>query len=240
MGVSADRERLWWRTVDKASVIRIVLADRQEIFREGLKRLLESEPDFVVVGGAGAPAEVLQLVSSLDPDVLLLDLGHGGDSLEILAALAQKPYRVRTIGLTAAVEEEMLKAAVRHGARGTIRKESATPLLFKSIRTVVEDDTWMCPDPAAAAADSAGQPADASVEAQAKKFRLTRREMDIVSAVAAGESNKGIAQRLSLSEDTVKHHVSHVFDKLGVFSRLELAIFAFNHDLVADIAELFR
>jgi len=227
--------------VDNASVIGIVLADRQEIFREGLKRLLESEPGFVVVGGAGTPAEVLQLVLELDPDVLLLDLGlHGSGSLEILKALAQKPYRVRTIGLTAAVEEEMLKAAVRHGARGTIRKESATPLLFKSIRTVVEDDTWMCPDPAAAAAESEGQPADASVEAQAKKFRLTRREMDIVSAVAAGESNKGIAQRLSLSEDTVKHHVSHVFDKLGVFSRLELAIFALNHDLVADIAELFR
>jgi len=227
--------------VDNASVIRIVLADRQEIFREGLKRLLESEPGFVVVGGAGTPVDVLRLVSELDPDVLLLDLGlHGSGSLEILKALAQKPYRVRTIGLTAAVEEEMLKAAVRHGARGTIRKESATPLLFKSIRTVVEDDTWMCPDPATVAAESAGQPADVSVEAQAKKFRLTRREMDIVSAVAAGESNKGIAQRLSLSEDTVKHHVSHVFDKLGVFSRLELAIFALNHDLVADIAELFR
>jgi len=70
--------------VDNASVIRIVLADRQEIFREGLKRLLESEPGFVVVGGAGTPAEVLQLVLELDPDVLLLDLGlHGSGSLEI-------------------------------------------------------------------------------------------------------------------------------------------------------------
>jgi two-component system, NarL family, nitrate/nitrite response regulator NarL len=225
--------------VDKASAIRIVLADRQEIFREGLKRLLESEPGFVVVGGAGKPAEVLQLVGALDPDVLLLDLGlHGSDSLEILKALAERPHRVRTIGLTASVEGEMLKAALRHGARGTIRKESATPLLFKSIRTVFEDDTWMCPDPATVV----DQPpsAEVSVEAQAKKFRLTRREMDIVSAVAAGESNKGIARRLSLSEDTVKHHVSHVFDKLGVFSRLELAIFALNHDLVRDIADLFR
>jgi two-component system nitrate/nitrite response regulator NarL len=228
--------------VEKASDIRIVLADRQEIFREGLKRLLESEPGFVVVGGAGTPAEVLQLVEALDPDVLLLDLGlHGSDSLEILKALARKPYGVRTIGLTASVEDEMLKAALRHGARGTIRKESATPLLFKSIRTVFEDDAWMCPDPSTVAAgDVDGHSPEGSVEAQAKKFRLTRREMDIVSAVAAGESNKGIAHRLSLSEDTVKHHVSHVFDKLGVFSRLELAIFALNHDLVADIANLFR
>jgi two-component system nitrate/nitrite response regulator NarL len=227
--------------VEKPSVITIVLADRQEILREGLKRLLESEPDFVVVGGAGTTAEVLRLVADLDPDVLLLDLGlRGSDSLEILKALAQQPYRVRTIGLTSSVEDEMLKAALLHGARGTIRKESSTPLLFKSIRTVVEDDTWMCPDPSTVAAEAAGQAAGVSVEAQAKKFRLTRREMDIVSAVAGGESNKGIAQRFSLSEDTVKHHVSHVFDKLGVFSRLELAIFAFNHDLVSDITELFR
>lgn len=68
-----------------------------------------------------------------------------------------------------------------------------------------------------------------------KTFRLTRREMDIVTAVAAGESNKDIARRFSLSEDTVKHHVSHVFDKLGVFSRLELAVFAINHKLVKDV-----
>jgi two-component system nitrate/nitrite response regulator NarL len=224
--------------VEKGSVIRIVLADRQEIFREGLKRLLESEPDFVVVGGAGTAAEVLRLVDALDPDVLLLDLRlAGAESLEVIKALAKKPYRVRTIGLTASVEDEMLKSAIRHGVRGAIRKESETPLLFKSIRAVVEDDTWMCPE---LAAPADGPSTEFSVEAQAKKFRLTRRELDIVTAVAAGESNKGIAQRLSLSEDTVKHHVSHVFDKLGVFSRLELAIFALNHDLVADIAQLFR
>jgi two-component system nitrate/nitrite response regulator NarL len=226
--------------VDKGSVIRIVLADRQEIFREGLKRLLESEPDFVVVGGAGTAAEVLRLVDALDPDVLLLDLRLAGDeSLEVITALAKKPSRVRTIGLTASVEAEMLKSAIRHGVRGAIRKESETPLLFKSIRSVVEDDTWMCPE-LPAPGDADGSSTEFSVEAQAKKFRLTRRELDIVTAVAAGESNKGIAQRLSLSEDTVKHHVSHVFDKLGVFSRLELAIFALNHDLVADIAQLFR
>jgi DNA-binding NarL/FixJ family response regulator len=218
------------------------VADRQEIFRDGLKRLLESEPGFVVVGGANTAAQVLQLVRELDPDVLLLDLAlHGGDSLQILQTLAATPHRVRTIGLAAsALEKDVLKAARQHGVRGAIRKESATALLFKSIRAVFEDEHWTCPeDDAAPAVDETNAEASrAPVGAPAKKFRLTRREMDIVSAVAAGESNKGIAQRLSLSEDTVKHHVSHVFDKLGVFSRLELAIFALNHDLVHDIAEL--
>ena len=225
--------------MEKVCIIRILLADRQEIFRDGLRRLLESEPGFVVVGAAGNAAQALQLIRDLDPDVLLLDLAlHGSDSLEILRTLAATPHRVRTIGLTTGVEADVLETALQHGARGTIRKESATTLLFKSIRTVFEDEHWICRDDAAAAVDeTSGAGPQGGAEARGKRFRLTRREMDIVSAVAAGESNKGIARRLSLSEDTVKHHVSHVFDKLGVFSRLELAVFAFNHNLVRDIVD---
>ena len=223
--------------MENPCVIRILLADRQEIFRDGLKRLLESEPHFVVVGGAGSARETLQLVRDFDPDVLLLDLAlNGGDSLEILRTLAATPHRVRTIGLTAGVESDLLNAAMQHGARGSIRKESATALLFQNIRTVFHDEHWICRDDSTAALDeTSGRPA--GDVANAKRYRLTRREMDIVSAVAAGESNKGIARRLSLSEDTVKHHVSHVFDKLGVFSRLELALFAFNHDLIKDLVD---
>jgi DNA-binding NarL/FixJ family response regulator len=226
------------KPVENVCIIRILLADRQEIFRDGLRRLLEPEPGFVVVGTAGNAAQALQLTRDLDPDVLLLDLAlHGGDSLEILRTLAATPHRVRTIGLTAGVEQDVLEAALQHGARGTIRKESATALLFKSIRTVFEDEHWICRDDAGAAVDETSGAGPQGAEARGKRFRLTRREMDIVSAVAAGESNKGIARKLSLSEDTVKHHVSHVFDKLGVFSRLELAVFAFNHNLVRDIVD---
>ena len=224
--------------MEKACVIRILLADRQEIFRDGLKRLLESEPNFVVVGGADSAGETLQLVRDLDPDVLLLDLAlNGGGSLEILRTLAATPHRVRTIGLTAGMESDLMNAAMQHGARGSIRKESATALLFQSIRTVFHDDQWICRDDAGPALNEANAPRPQGDAAKAKRYRLTRREMDIVSAVAAGESNKGIARKLSLSEDTVKHHVSHVFDKLGVFSRLELALFAFNHDLITDMID---
>ena len=227
--------------MENASVIRIVLADRQEIFREGLKRLLESEPGFLVVGGAGTPAEVMHLVDTLDPDVLLLDLRlHGGDSLEILETLAKKPHRVRTIGLTASVEDEMLKVALGHGARHDPQGISDAAAVQEHPRRGRGRYVDVPGSAMVQSGDADGDSANGSAQAQARKFRLTRREMDIVSAVAAGESNKGIAQRFSLSEDTVKHHVSHVFDKLGVFSRLELAVFAFNHDLVADIADLFR
>jgi DNA-binding NarL/FixJ family response regulator len=229
-------------SVEKDCVIRIFVADRQEIFRDSVKRLLESEPGFVVAGGAGDASQTLQLVLELDPDVLLLDMAlRNGDSLEILKALAVARQRVRAIGLVDGNQKSVQKAALRHGARGAIRRDSATQVLFECIRTVFHDEHWVCSDTSRQSSDGSGDAASSrDVAAPAKRFNLTRREMDIVSAVAAGESNKSIARKLSLSEDTVKHHVSHVFDKLGVFSRLELAVFAFNNDLVRDVADFFR
>jgi len=227
-------------TVENDCVIRILLADRQEIFRDGLKRLLESEPGFKVMGGTGNAPQALQLVQELNPDVLLLDLAlHNGDSLEILRTLAANRHSVRTIGLVEGGEKSVHSAALRHGARGTLRKDSATRVLFDTIRTVFHDDHRICIDtshPPVEAPVEAAPPSDGG--APSKRFNLTRREMEIVTAVASGESNKSIARKLSLSEDTVKHHVSNVFDKLGVFSRLQLAVFAFNHDLVRDVADL--
>lgn len=227
--------------MEKDCVIRILLADRQEIFRDSVKRLLEAEPGFVVAGGASDAAQALQLVRDLDPDVLLLDMAlRNGDSLEILKMLAATQQRVRAIGLIEGNQKSVQKAALRHGARGAIRRDAATRVLFECIRTVFNDKQWVT-DTSQQASDGSGDGASPrDVGAPAKRFNLTRREMDIVSAVAAGESNKSIARKLSLSEDTVKHHVSHVFDKLGVFSRLELAVFAFNNDLVRDIADFLR
>jgi len=227
--------------VENDCVIRILLAERQEIFRDGLTRLLASEPGFKVMGGTGNAPQALQLVQELNPDVLLLDLAlNNGDSLEILRTLAANHHRVRTIGLTDGAEKSVQSAALRHGARGTIRKDSATRVLFDTIRTVFHNDQWIV------SGDTAQPPIEAiieeppppGVEGPARRYNLTRREMEVVTAVASGESNRGIARKLSLSEDTVKHHVSNVFDKLGVFSRLELAVFAFNHDLVRDVADL--
>jgi two-component system nitrate/nitrite response regulator NarL len=216
--------------------IRIVLADHQQIFRDGLKSLLDSEPGFVVVGWAGSGLHALRMVHDLHPDVLLLDLTLPGGGLNVLKKLAMMPEPVRTIALTASIDQDTLVAALQYGARGVILKESTTALLFKSIRTVMADEYWIArEDVGHLVARLRRLTEQSEAEGHAKRFKLTRREMEIVTAVAAGESNKGIAQRLSLSEDTVKHHVSHVFDKLGVFSRLELAVFAINHKLVKDM-----
>jgi two-component system nitrate/nitrite response regulator NarL len=153
-----------------------------------------------------------------------------------LKKLAAMPQPVRIIALANTADREMMMTALSNGARGVIGRESTTAMLFKSIRTAVTDQYWIGRDEVGFIVERMRRLAQQSeAEQHAKRFRLTRREMDIVTAVAAGESNKGIAERLSLSEDTVKHHVSHVFDKLGVYSRLELAVFAINHKLVKDV-----
>jgi DNA-binding NarL/FixJ family response regulator len=222
--------------METPSVIRIVLADHQQIFRDGLKSLLDAEGGFSVVGEAGTGTQALRMVRDVHPDVLLLDLTLPGGGLAVLKKLAVMPQPVRTIALTAGPDQEMLMTALHHGARGVLERESTTALLFKSIRTVIADQYWICREDVGHIVERMRRlTQQCEAEVHAKRFRLTRREMDIVTAVAAGESNKGIAQRLSLSEDTVKHHVSHVFDKLGVYSRLELAVFAINHKLVKDM-----
>ena len=222
--------------MEHPSPIRIVLADHQQIFRDGLKSLLDSEPAFAVIGWAGSGLHALRMVHDLHPDVLLLDLTLPGGGLNVLRKLAMMPEPVRTIALTASIDQDTLAAALQYGARGVILKESTTALLFKSIRTVMADEYWVARENVGHLIARLRRLTEQSeAEGHAKRFKLTRREMEIVTAVAAGESNKGIAQRLSLSEDTVKHHVSHVFDKLGVFSRLELAVFAINHKLVKDM-----
>ena len=215
---------------------RILIADRQEMFRDGLERLIESEPGLTVVGGASAADETLRLVGDLDPDVLLLDLALPGGSLELLDTLAAIPHRVRTIGLTSNVDTNEAIDALQRGARGVILKEARAAVLLSSIRTVVADDYYVGPSQFGPVVERMRQLTQhQGPEANALRFKLTRRQIDIIQAVAAGESNKGIAVRLSISEDTVKHHVSNVFDKLGVFSRLELAVFAMNHKLVRDV-----
>jgi two-component system, NarL family, nitrate/nitrite response regulator NarL len=100
---------------------------------------------------------------------------------------------------------------------------------------VVNDQYWVGREDVAHIVDRLRHLAQKQAAPTANQFKLTRRQIDIVAAVVAGESNKGIADRLSLSEDTVKHHVSNVFDKLGVFSRLELAVFAINHKIVREV-----
>src|ERR1700676_3788857 len=214
---------------------RIVIADDHPIFRESFRRPPESEPDLKVIGEACDGAEAVKLARQLKPDILLLDLAmprHPG--LEALREMSSVSNHnaVRVILLTAAAEKNQIVEALQLGARGGVLKECATQLLLKAIHTVMAGEYWVGRESVSnlvqylrTLVQSSGE------EARQKKFGLTPRELEIVSAVVAGYSNKETAEYFKISEDTVKHHLSNIFDKLGVSTRLALALFAVNQSL---------
>jgi DNA-binding NarL/FixJ family response regulator len=219
----------------KSQPVRIVIADDHPIFRDGLRRLLEAESDLKVIGEACDGSEAVKLARQLKPDILLLDLAMpkmpGLEALREMSS-ATGVNVVRVILLTAAAEKNQIVEALQLGARGIVLKDSATQLLLKSIHTVMSGEYWVGRESVSnlvqylrSLVQSSGE------EAKQKKFGLTPRELEIVSAVVAGYSNKEIAEYFKISEDTVKHHLSNIFDKLGVSTRLELALFAVNQAL---------
>jgi DNA-binding NarL/FixJ family response regulator len=206
--------------------IRIAIADDHQIFRDGLRRLLESEPGFEVVAEAADGIEAGRVVRELRPSVLLLDVAMprmGG--IEMLGASDTEGTRV--ILLTAALDAADLLKAVQFGVRGIVLKESATRHLIDAIHRVVEGKivlgTEIADDLARAMRDAGGQ---------RRPYGLTPREIEIVDAIAAGDSNRDIAVRLSISLQTVKHHLTSIFDKTGTSTRLELALFALKNGIV--------
>jgi two-component system nitrate/nitrite response regulator NarL len=215
------------------SPVRILIADDHPLFRDGLRRLLQAEPGFEVVGEA-SDGDMLDLVRKTKPDILLLDLSMPRqDGMETLRELAASRLPVRTLLLTASIEKPQIVQALKLGAYGVIMKESTTQRLFDSIQCVMAGQYWVGRESVSdlVRALRSVTPADDGV--RARDYGLTTRETEIVTLVVAGYSNPDIAQRCSISEQTVKHHISNVFDKLGVSNRLELALFAVNHRLTA-------
>ncbi len=216
----------------KESSVRIIIADDHTIFRDGLRRLLEAEPELEVVGEAADGAEAVAQTRELSPDVLLLDLAMPRvPGMDVLRELSNDGERLTTkiIVLTAAVERMEIVQALQMGARGVVMKEAATQLLMKAIRTVMAGQYWIGREAVGDIVEF--MRTNPSGEKPPRNFGLTKREMDILTTIVAGLSNKEIARKFSLSEDTVKHHLTNIFDKVGVASRLELALFAINNRL---------
>jgi two-component system nitrate/nitrite response regulator NarL len=222
--------------MDSNPPIRVVIADDHPIFREGLRKLLESEPGFQVVGQAQDGEEAVKLVRQLQPDILLLDVSMPRvTGLLALQELAGAGDPVRTILLTASIDQDDVVTALQLGARGVVMKEVATQLLFKSIRCVMDGQYWVGREGVSNLVQTLRKMmASGDERAKKKTFGLTKREMEIVGTIVGGYSNKEIAKKFTISEDTVKHHLTNIFNKTGVSSRLELALFAVNHKLVSD------
>jgi two-component system, NarL family, nitrate/nitrite response regulator NarL len=214
--------------------IRILIADDHPVFRHGLISLFRSGNEFQIIGEATNGRQALKLIDDLHPDILFLDLVMPElTGLDTLKELSDSPAPVRTILLTASIAKEQIAQALQLGARGIVLKDAPTPILFDSIRAVMLDRFWvgekMVPDLMEALRPYVA-PTD---QGSNKKFGLTNRELDVIAAIASGFTNKEIGQKYSISEQTVKHHLRNIFDKTGVSNRLELALFAINHGLVA-------
>ena len=208
--------------------VTIVIADDHQIFREGLRKLLEATPGFRVVGDAADGAEAIRKVRELSPVVLLLDLSmprmHG---LDTLRDLAEQHGKTRILLLTAEIEKPQLVTALQLGARGAVMKESASALLLKAIYCVLNGEYWVGRESVSdliTAMRTSDQ--DKSRANAGRGYQLTERELQIMTLIVGAAGNKEIADKLGISEKTVKHHLTNIFDKVGVSTRLELAMFA--------------
>ena len=222
------------------SKIRIVVADDHPIFRDGLCKLLALEEDFEVVAQASDGRQVLDVLQQHAPDILLLDLKMPGlDGLATLQRLQAVKNKTRVIVLTASDDKNEFVQAMKLGTSGIVLKQTATELLIKSIRKVHAGEIWLDSHTTAAvirqfvAAEDAPPPSSAPQSANRERERspLSQREREIVALVAQGFKNKEMAEKMFISEQTVKNHLHNIFDKLSVSDRLELALYAIHNNL---------
>jgi DNA-binding NarL/FixJ family response regulator len=212
---------------------RILIADDHPIFRTGLRTMLESQKDFRVVGEAADGAEAVKLALRLKPDILLLDLNMPKVSgLEALRQLAASSLTCRTILVATVIEKEETLVATELGARGVVLKDMSAKLLINCIRSVMANQFWIGQDSISGLVQAIRALEPRSKEADViQRLGLTPRERQMVAGILSGLTNKDIAQEFSISIETVKRHLSSIFDKVGVSNRLELALFAIHHHL---------
>ena len=214
---------------DRVKKIRILIADDHPIFRDGLRKLLSLEEDFQVIGEAEDGKEAVEMVQKLNPDILLLDLKMPNMSgIGALEALGDKNKATRVIVLTASEDEAAVVQAMRMGTAGIVLKQTATDLLIKSIRKVYDGEIWLDSRMTTAVMKEFSAPAPVR---EPIKTVLSAREREVVALVCQGFRNKEIAEKMFISEQTVKNHLHNIFDKLGVSDRLELALFAIHKKL---------
>ena len=211
---------------------RILIADDDPIVREILRNMLSTRTEFAVVGEARNGEESVRLVREVKPDLLLLDLLMPNlPGLDALKEMTTTDTLVRTIVLTASITKQQVLQALQLGARGVVRKDALTELV-SAIRAVLDGQYWLDGKVVPNVVQLLNELAASSrVESPRNDFGLTPRELEIVALVTEGCGNREIAGRLTISEETVKRHLTHIFDKVGMSTRLELALFALDHNL---------
>ena len=217
--------------------IRVVIADDHPIVRDGLRKLLSIEEDIEVVGEAADGQELLDHMESWRPDVILLDLRMPNtDGLTALQTLSSTKNPAKVIILTASEDKNEFVQAMKLGCAGIVLKQTSAELIVKSIRKVNAGEIWLDAHTTAAVmrqfatAEAAATAAGGGLRSR-ERAPLSTREREIVSLVAQGYKNKEMAEKMFISEQTVKNHLHNIFDKLGVSDRLELALYAIHKGL---------
>jgi DNA-binding NarL/FixJ family response regulator len=196
--------------------------------------IIQSRPAMEIVGEAGDRQDALALAASVSPDIILLDLDLGGESgMSLIADLKAAATDARVIILTGLRDTEAHRRAVLAGAMGIVKKEKAAEVLISAIERVRAGDAWLDPSLVAGVlTEMTGSGKTRKDDPETEKIAtLTNREREVIALVGEGIKNKEIANRLFISETTVRHHLTSIFDKLSVADRVALLIYAYRHGL---------
>ena len=209
--------------------VNVMITDDHSMIREGLKQLLELEGDFKVVAEAADGVECISKLEEVTPDVLLLDINMPNMyGLEVLQKMKEKKIKVKVLVLTIHSEVEYLLKAVDIGVNGYLLKDSESAELKKAINAVVSGDNYIQPS-LIPVLNAKMIDRDKDV---VKIESLTRRELEVLKNLSYGMYNKEIAEKLDISERTVKNHISNIFKKIEVTDRTQAAVFAIRNNLI--------
>jgi two-component system, NarL family, nitrate/nitrite response regulator NarL len=218
---------------DRNNKVRILLADDHPVVRIGVRNMLRAEAHFEVVGEASDGDEAITQTLELLPDILLLDLSMPRmPGLEAMRAIMSGSPRVKILLLTATISTQQIIEALQIGARGIVTKDALIEQLTSAIDAVMQGDYWINGQRVVNLVGALHELMQKAAVPERKTYGLTPRELEVVGCIVEGCSNRDIAKQFAISEETVKRHLSNIFDKTGVSTRLELALFAIAHQLV--------
>ncbi len=230
--LAADKGKGFNLMSKEGKVIRILLVEEEALIRAALQKLLESWSGFEVIGEASTKDETLELIHHLDPDVILLSLPGGDDAdLEIVQDLARAAGRARLLALMGQCEPPVRIRVVRMGARGVVQKKKSPNELRRAIQKICEgEEIWLDRTSLASLIMQVGESlVDEHTREESRFALLTDREREVVAFVVKGFKNKDVGERLFISETTVRHHLTTIFNKLSVSSRFELIAYLHRH-----------
>jgi len=215
-------------SVTKSVAVKVLIVDDHPVFRDGLRRALQDDAEFFVLGEASNGEDATRLASEIQADVILLDFALPDFSgLEVLRRLREGKLKTHVVLITAAIERQQIMEALQLGARGVVMKDAGMDVIKKCIHAILAGEYWI------------GREVMADwvqyLKNDVPRATVTSREREIIDRVLKGLTNRDIGRVLGISEQTVKRHISNIYDKLGVSNRMELALYITSGKLHQDL-----